>query len=256
MTNAPYVPGTAPGQFRGVNPVGTFNQYMKPFTVTSTSQFRAPPPPALDSAAYAADFEEVRTLGGTASTVRTAAQLEAARFHTENPGIFGSRNYRGFAMEGRSLADNARLMAQVWVTQADAALACFESKYFYALWRPSSAITLADTDGNAATALDATWTPSLPTPNHPEYPSGHMCVSGSGMGALRAFFGTNHISFSWSSTASSTVRDYASPDALLNEIILARIHGGMHFRTANVQGGVLGANVANWVAANHFRPKD
>ncbi len=255
-TVAPYTPGTTPGKFRGVNPIGTFNQYVKPFTLTSASQFRAPEPPALESAAYATDFEEVRTLGGTTSTVRTATQLEAARFHTENPSIFGSRNYRAFALDDRTLADNARLMAQLWVTQADALIACFDSKYFYAFWRPTSAITLADTDGNAATTLDAAWTPVVPTPNHPEYPSAHMCVNGSGTRALKAFFGTNQITFSWSSTVTSTVHDYTTTDALLSEIILARIHGGMHFRTANLQGGVLGDNVANWVVANHFKPKD
>jgi len=253
---ATFTPGTTPGTFRGVNPIGVFFPSIKPFVMTSASQFRAPPPPALGSPAYAADFEEVRTTGGTVSTVRTAAQLEAARFHTENPGVFGSRNYRSFAMDGRSLADNARLMAMLWVAQADAAIACFESKYFYVYWRPQSAIPLADTDNNAATVADPAWTPVVPTPNHPEYPSGHMCVNGSATAALKSFFGTHQISFSFGSTVTSTTRAYATPDELMNEIVLARIHGGMHFRTANVQGGVLGASVAGWVAANKFQPKD
>jgi hypothetical protein len=253
---AAFTPGTTPGAFRGVNPIGVFNPAIKPFVMTSASQFRAPPPPALDSAAYAADFEEVRTTGGTVSAVRTAAQLEAARFHTENPGVFGSRNYRGFAMDGRSLADNARLMALLWVAQADATIACFESKYFYAYWRPASAIAMADTDNNTATTADPAWTPVVPTPNHPEYPSAHMCVNGSATAALKSFFGTSQINFSFGSTVTSTTRTYATPDELMNEIVLARIHGGMHFRTANVQGGVLGASVGNWVAANKFQPKD
>jgi hypothetical protein len=251
-----FTPGTTPGAFRGVNPIGVFNPLIKPFVITSASQFRAPPPPALDSAAYAADFEEARTTGGTVSAVRTAAQLEAARFHTENPSVFGSRNYRSFAMDSRSLADNARLMAQLWVAQADATIACFESKYFYAYWRPQSAITLADTDGNEATTVDPAWTPVVPTPNHPEYPSAHMCVNGSAMAALTSFFGTSQIAFSFGSNVTATTRTYATPDDLMNEIVLARIHGGMHFRTANVQGGLLGAKVGNWVAANKFQRKD
>ena len=250
-----YTPGTAPGKFRGVNPVAPFNPFIKPFTLTSASQFRAPPPPALDSATYATDFEEVRTMGGTASTARTAAQLEAARFHTENPAIFGSRNYRGFAMGGRTLADNARLAAMIWVAQADAVIACFETKYFYEFWRPQSAITLADTDGNTATTVDATWTPVLPTPNHPEYPAAHMCVNGAGVSAVKAFFGTSQVSFSFDSTATSTTRAYATTDDLMNEIILARTHGGMHFRTSNLQGGELGRKVGEWVTKNHFLTK-
>ena len=80
-----FVPGTQPGQFRGVNPIGRTNQYVKPFSLMSASQFRAPGPPALDSAAYTADFNETRDLGGATSTARTVEQTEAARFHTEPP---------------------------------------------------------------------------------------------------------------------------------------------------------------------------
>jgi hypothetical protein len=255
-TAVSYTAGTAPGNFRGVNPVGTFSRFIKPFAVTSLTQFRAPPPPALDSAAYAADFNEVLAAGAAASSMRTADQLESARFHTEAPPVFVTRNYRAFAMESRSIADNARGMAMLFVAQADAAGTCFETKYFYDSWRPTSAIRFADTDGNAATTMDAAWTPVVPTPNHPEYPSAHMCTNASSIAAIKAHYGTDKISFNFGSTVTGTVRQYATPDDLLNEIILARIHGGMHFRTANVQGGVLGTNVAGWVIANHFKPKN
>ncbi len=231
----------------------TFNRFIKPFAVTSLSQFRAPPPPALDSAAYAADFNEVLALGATTSSMRSADQLETARFHTEAPPNLLTRNYRAFAMDSRSLAENARGMAMLWVAQADALNTCFESKYFFAFWRPISAIRFADTDGNAATTMDAAWTPVVTTPNHPEYPSAHMCGNSASMAALKAHFGTSKISFSFGSTVTGTVRQYGTPDDMLNEIILARIHGGMHFRTANVQGGVLGTNVGEWVAKNYFQ---
>ena len=250
-----YTPGTGPGAFRGTNPINVFVPYMKPFTLTSAAQFRLPPPLALGSSAYAADLAEVQALGGATSTQRSAAQLEAARFHTENPGIFLSRNYRSFAMDSRSIADNARLMAMLWVTQGDSNIACFESKYFHNYWRPQSAIPLADTDGNAATTADATWAPVVPTPNHPEYPAAHMCQNGAAAAVLKAFFGTSQVSFSFSSTATNTVRNYATPDEMVSEIELARIVGGMHFRNSGVQGGVLGSNVANWIIANHFKPK-
>lgn len=223
--------------------------------LTSAEQFRLPPPLALDSAACAADLGEVQALGGTTSTQRTASQLEAARFHTENPGIFLSRNYRSFALDRLGMADNARLMAMLWVTHGDVNIACFESKYFHNYWRPQSAIPLADTDGNPATTADATWTPVVPTPDHPEYPAAHMCHNSAAATILKAFFGTDQVSFSFSSTVTNTVRDYATPDELVNEIALARITGGMHFRNSGVQGGVLETNVANWVIANHFKPK-
>ncbi|MGH6624032.1 MAG: vanadium-dependent haloperoxidase, partial [Burkholderiaceae bacterium] len=217
MTVVSYTPGTAAGKFRGVNPVGNYNRYVKPFVLTSASQFRAADPPALDSAAYATDFNEVRTLGGTVSTARTAAQLETGRFHAEGPTTFPPRNYRSFAMDSRSLADNARLMAMVWVSIADASIACFESKYFFDFWRPLSAIPLADTDGNPGTTLDAAWTPVVPTPNYPGYPSVVPCTNSAAMAAVKAFFGTNEVKFSLNSTLTGTQREYDSPNAYLDE---------------------------------------
>lgn len=254
-TPATYAPGTAPGKFRGTNPANVFAPYIRPFALKGASQFRPPSPPALTSAEYAADFDEVLKLGGTSSALRTADQLEAARAHSENPGTYPQRNYRGFAMDSRSIADNARLTAMLWVAMNDAIIGCFEAKYFYEFWRPTSAITLADTDGNAATAVDATWTPMLPTPNHPEYPSAHLCQNGAGTAVLRSFFGTDEISFSWSSTVTNGVRQYASTEQLLSEITTARVAGGMHFRSANNAGRALGTSVGEWVVGNFFRPK-
>ncbi len=228
-----YTAKTGPGNFRGVNPVGTNNSSMKPFVLTSASQFRAAPPPALDSAAYAADFNESLAWGSSTSTLRSADQLESARFHTESPGLLVTRNYRAFAMDSRSLADNARGLAMLWVALADVTIACFDSKYFYDSWRPTSAIRFADTDGNAATTMDAAWTPVVTTPNHPEYPAAHNCANSAALAALKAHYGTNNISFSFGSTVTGTVRQYGTPDDMLNEISLARIHGGMHFRNSH-----------------------
>jgi hypothetical protein len=254
-TAVSYTPGTSPGKFRGVNPIGAFNPYIKPFTLQSASQFRAPPPPSLDSAEYAANFAEVLSTGGATSATRTAGWFEVARLHTESPATFLPRNYRAFAMDGKPIADNARVMAMLWVAMADATIACFETKYFYAFWRPVSAITLADTDGNPATDPDPAWTPSLPTPNHPEYPSAHLCVNGAAAIAMRHFFDTHLINYSFGSTVTGSVRQYPGPDAFLAETTEARIMGGMHFRHSNLVGRELGTNVGEWVASNHFRKK-
>ena len=102
---------------------------------------------------------------------------------------------RAFATTNRSLAEHARLMAMVWVAVNDSGNACFESKYFYETWRPTSAITLADTDGNPATDVEAAWVPVMPTPNHPEYPAAHSCISGAMAGILTAYYGTPNITF-------------------------------------------------------------
>jgi hypothetical protein len=106
---ATYVPGTGPGQFRGLNPVNRNGPYIKPFALTSNAQFRAPAPPALTSAAYAADFNETRTLGSATSTTRTADQSQLALFGTSTPPLYLQINLRMFATTTRSIAEHARL---------------------------------------------------------------------------------------------------------------------------------------------------
>ena len=250
-----FVSGTQPGQFRtATSPVGRENPFIRPFVTVGHSQFRAPGPKPLTSAGYAADVNETKALGFAASTTRTAEQTDIARFHTEAPPIFWTRNLRAFAKSSTSVADMARLMAMVWVTQADAANACFESKYFYLAWRPFSAITL-DGDNNADTTIDASWTPVVPTPNHPEYPAAHGCVSGSTAEILRAYFGTDQITFDFASQVTGTTHHFTSATALVDEVTVARIAGGMHFRTALVDGEALGKSVADWVASHAFQKR-
>ena len=191
------------------------------------------------------------------SALRSAAQTEVARFHTEPPPTAWPRNSRQFATSHPHLADNARLMALIWVAQADALIACFESKYHFAFWRPASAKAFADTDANAATAVDANWTPVVPTPNHPEYPAAHSCQSAAAVEAVRGFFGTNQVRFNLDSTVPGTiVHRFTTTDEMVNEVQAARIHGGMHFRTATEHGAALGVKVARWVAAHHFQKRD
>jgi len=254
---AAYVPGASPGQFRGLNPVNRNGPYIKPFALATNAQFRAPPPPALTSAAYAADLNETRALGSATSATRTADESQLALFGTSAPPLYWQVNLRAFATTARSLAEHARLMAMMWVAQNDAGNACFESKYFYERWRPLSAITLADTDGNAATDVDAAWVPVVPTPNHPEYPAAHSCISGAMAGILTAYYGTPNITFDFVGAAAATgiTRHYASMPAMTQEIQVARIAGGMHFRTSAVEGEVLGRNVAQWIVANRFKAR-
>jgi hypothetical protein len=255
VTLPPYVPGTAPGQFRGTNPINRFVQYIRPFTLTSTSQFRPLPPPALDSAAYATDLNEVKSLGGTTSSSRTAEQLEAARFHTEAPPAFLTRNFGRFARTTDSIPDAARLMAAIYVGFSDASSACFEAKYYYQTWRPLSAIPLADTDNNAATVADASWTPVLPTPNHPEYPAAHSCTAGALGELLRQYYGTKSVTYILNSLVTNTTRTYTSTDAFADEVTMARIASGMHFRYSTTAGAELGRQSAAWTFQNYFRPR-
>lgn len=241
-------------------PVNVFQRFVRPFALRSADQFRAPGPPALGSPRYAADHDEVRRLGGAVSNERTAIQAEIARFHTEPPPVFWPRNLRQFSRNDRALADNARLLAALWVAHADASTACFESKYHYNFWRPRTAIPRADEDGNAATLADSTWTSFMPTPNHPDYPAAHSCVGAATAEILRTFLGNKHLHFSMDSNAflavdnTVHVHTYASTDELVADLSVARIYAGIHFRTATRDGARLGRDVAKWVTQRFFQP--
>jgi hypothetical protein len=252
----PYVPGTLAGQFRpsAPNPVGRLNQYIKPFAIPSYAQFRASPPPALDSAFYAAELNEVNAIASTMSTSRTPQQTEVARFFTEPPGSWQWRNRGRFATASQNLADNARVTAMLAVAATDAIGACFESKYHYDYWRPTSAIRMADIDGNPATEADAAWTPFVPTPNHPEYPAAHGCDDGATAEVIRNFYGTKKVRFAFDSTVTGTTHHYESTDDLVHDVRNGRVWGGMHFRNSTVVGSELGKDVAKWVTKNYFRP--
>jgi hypothetical protein len=245
---APYVSGSAAGQFRSANPTPVFRHFpaIKPFSLNRLDQFRPAPPPALDSASYAAAVNETRSLGGLASSVRTAEQTEVARFHTEPPPMAITRNLGRFASSTANVGDAARLMATLYVSYVDAIGACFEAKYHHATWRPVSAINMAD----------AAWKPVLPTPNHPEYPAAHSCTSGSVGEALKRFYGTPKVTFTWDSKVTNTTRTYADVDAFNAEAGIARIHGGMHFTYSTVAGETLGKQVGQWVASRHFGRQD
>lgn len=259
LTAVTYTAGSEPGDFRGVNPALPFLPFVRPFVLTSASQFRADGPPALASHTYAVDLNEVKAYGSAASTVRSAAQTDLARFNTEPPPRFWPRNLRRFVSDDRSTVENARLMAMIWVAQADAVLGCFESKYYFDFWRPTSAITLADTDGNPATVADSGWAPVVPTPNHPEYPAAHSCTAASVGTVLEAFFGTSKIDFSLDSTVAglaAPVRQYHSTADFVKDLKLARIYGGMHYRTSADHGAVLGKRVGKLVVKDYFRRKN
>src|SRR4051812_5530883 len=145
------------------------------------------------------------------------------------------------------LVDTARVFGILNVSMADAAVACWDSKYRYQFWRPVTAIQLAGADGVLGGG-DPTWTPFLgATPAHPEYPSGHSTVSGSAARVLETFFGTGASFDVTSETSPGEVRQYHAFADALSEIHDARVFGGIHFRTACRRGSLLGAQVADWV---------
>ena len=256
---APVSFGSAPGDYQPTDPesgdpMNVNALTWKPFALQSASQFRPGPPPSLTSQGYARDFEEVKRQGGMTSA-RTRDQEELARWHVE-PGVVQLNRIARTeaAADGRSVLAHAWAFAVLNLAIADATTSVFEAKYTYRFWRPVTAIRHADTDANMETRQDLVWSPFLATPPHPEYPSAHAAVQSAGARVLSAYFGRFHPFRATSSTVPGAVRSYKDFGAFAEEGKLARVLGGMHFRTSVEQGGELGTNVANWVLEHDLLP--
>jgi hypothetical protein len=153
-----------------------------------------------------------------------------------------------------TLSENARLFALVNIAMADAAIACWDAKYHYVFWRPITAIALADTDGNPATMPEPGWTPLIVTPNFPEYPSGHATVSPAAAVILQAAFGDSGPFTLDSEVLPGVLHSFMSFAAAADEAFVARIYGGIHFRTSCRDGHELGVSVGNYILVNAALP--
>jgi hypothetical protein len=235
-------------------PIGLYLGLMRPFSLRSADVFRPGGPPALDTKKWARDYNEVKEIGSSTSTARSPEQTVAARFWAEPPVQQARNSFRRFVGEHElDVAQAARFMAMVSVTYADALIACFEAKYHYAFWRPISAIRAGHTDGNDATVGDPTWSTLLAaTPNHPEYPSAHSCVTPAGGLVVARFLGTPEIDFTVPSLTGLGDRHYARARDLADEVSNARIWGGIHYRFAVEDGVEIGKKTAHHVLAHHF----
>ncbi|GID96363.1 vanadium-dependent haloperoxidase [Amorphoplanes digitatis] len=255
---ATWTVGTEPGQWRPTPPAfaqdGAQVADIRPFVIPRADLFGTAGPPALGSAAYARDLNEVKALGPATGSARTQDQTEAAIWwHDRRQTEWEIK--RQLAQTRRlSPLQTARMFAMTDVTRADSTIACFHQKRTWNFWRPVTAVRLADTDGNPATTADPAWTPLLITPPFPDHTSGHSCSTATIMYALRQFFGRDDVPFSAYSTDSGTTRHFDSFSQALDEVVEARIWGGVHFRTADEQGTRLGTQVARYVLAREFRP--
>ncbi len=238
-----------------------------PFIVPSAEMLRTDGPNAPTSAAYAEDFNEVKELGSLHSTTRTADETDAAIFWQDQAMALWNRIFRTLAAsQNLDIVENARLFAMENLAAADAAIGCWNDKYYWQFWRPITAIREADTDGNPDTEADPTWLPlfdpatpvcsglPLATPPFPDHPSGHACSSSALVHTLQNFFGTDKIGFSAFSNKSCTTRSFDRFSDALKEVIDARVWAGIHFRTADTQGAVLGNKVAHYLNRHYFQP--
>jgi hypothetical protein len=257
-----FTPTPAPGVWRPTPPaflpaLTPWMATMKPLLLTDAAQFRPGPPPALDSREYARDFEEVRLFGGKTGSLRTPEQTETARFWTELAYQQHSRTLRNLVTRlGLDLSKAARALAMGTTVMADSLIACWDAKFAYGFWRPVTAIAEADTDGNDRTTPDPAWEPIAPTPNHPEYPAAHGCVTGAAAAVAAELVGSDRIELDVSSTVTGTTRHFEHVNDLEREIVDARVYAGFHWRNSGEVGARLAERVSQWALQHYFRATD
>jgi hypothetical protein len=233
---------------------------MKPFMLQNPSQFRPGPPPRLSSERWATEFNEIKAYGAADSAVRSPQQTAVAKFWNANGVNQSNQAFQDVAIaHGMGLVDAARLLAMGDLVDADAGIACWDAKYHYLFWRPVMAIRNADIDGNHATHRDAGWTPLLTTPNHPEYPAAHTCLSGAEAELYAAVLGTRRIEVKIHGSADGTGDNWATTKTfkrvadLEREVANARVWAGLHYRESAVAGLVLAREVARWTLPRYFQ---
>ena len=248
-TAGAYVPTTIPA-------VSQWPQ-RKPWLMTSAAQFRPGPPPALTSALWARDYNEIKAMGSKNSTRRTAEQTDLARFWEATlPPIYHGVVRSVANQPGRDVTQNARLFAAVTQASDDAIIAVMDAKYHYNFWRPVTAIRRGDIDGNDATERDASWTPLIETPMHPEYPCAHCIVASSVGTVLKAEIGAGPTPTltTTSSAVQGVSRSWTKVDDFIQEVSLARICDGVHYRNSTEVGTAMGKQVGELAVAKYLQP--
>lgn len=258
-----YTPGEGPGRYQ-FNPPFEFAfvpdwRHLQPFALTSPDQFRSVPHPALDSEAYAADFNEVKAIGEMNSPTRLPEQLSYGKFWYELSEIGWNRIGRVVAVDQElGLQSTARLFTLLNMAMSDAYVAGWDSKYHYDLWRPVTAIHAADTDGNPATTADPSWESAQVTPPVQDYPSTHSALGNAAAGVLASVFG-DATAFTFPSTSADppgSSRSFTSFSQAADENADSRVMAGLHFRFACEAGQELGRQVAGWTLTNYLQPQD
>jgi PAP2 superfamily len=229
---------------------------VKPFAMQSPSQFRPQPPIALKSAEWATDYNEIKNLGGKTSSKRTARQTEDAQFWL----ITGPVSYYPIvrqlvAAKGMDVIDSARFMALASTAVADSYIAVFDAKYHYEFWRPITAIRNGDLDDNPATELAATWQPIDNTPMHPEYPCAHCISSAAIATVIETVLGSADIPevSMTSATAPGITHHWSNVWAYADEVALARIYAGFHYRFSTKVGQDMGRKIGQLVVQGQMQ---
>jgi hypothetical protein len=221
------------------------------------SRFRPPPPPALRSGRYAHAYHEVKRVGAAESRERPADRGDIARFYglTLSVDIWHPAAAQLSAARGKTLAQNARIFALVAMATFDSLLVAWDGKYHHQLWRPVTAIRAGDDDHHPRTEPDPAWTPLVPPPAHPSYPSAHASAAGGAIAVLERHYGKNGFEVALENPKIPEVTPrYTGWMQIARDIDDARIYGGVHFRFDQEAGARLGRQVGTFIANHKLRP--
>lgn len=218
---------------------------VKPFVLRTMNGLEFKGPPAISSAEFARDFDEVRSIGARDSTTRTADQTAAAIFWVVQTAVpWHAAARAASAAKGLSVSENATLFALLALATADSQIVAFQEKYSRPHWRPVTAIRAAADLDVPALRGDRTWEPLLVTPPHPDYPSAHAIFSGAAETVLKTLFGSDTVEVSVTYPAPLGItRTFRTFSAITEEVDNARVWGGIHFRSADRDGSEIGRKI-------------
>jgi len=248
-----YRPLTAPGVYVMTTlPIAFHWGNVTPWVLERGSRFRPGPPPTLTSLEWMRDCEEVRDLGARKSTVRTAEQTDVARFWSVvGPASWDPVLRAVAAAQGRTLVQNARLFALAEMAAADAYIAVFDAKYAFNFWRPITVMR----NGSGTMAPIPDWEPLIDTPLHPEYPCAHCITSAAIAAVLEAELGAQFPEITMTSPgAPGVIRRWTTAKAFTDEVSMARIYGGVHYRTSTVVGQSMGRQIGEYAVQRYLKP--
>lgn len=269
--------------------LGAYWGQVTPFVLSSGSQFRPPPPPALTDQAYTTAFDAVQQIGGDpkngTATTRTPAQTFEGIFWTYDgtpmicapPRLYNQvARTVGLQHGVADVSTAARFLALINTAMADAAIAAWDAKYYYQFWRPVTAIRSTDQGGNTMVHPDPTWYPLGAaatnthgpnfTPPFPAYVSGHATIGGAMFEILRHYVpdATPFVFISdeydglnkdiYGHTMPFRPQYFKSiTDASLQNSE-SRVYIGVHWQFDADMGVATGTKVGDWVYANAFQP--
>lgn len=242
-------------------PTLPFWAHVKPFSLKSADQFRAPPPPPLNSKEYADEIAYVARVGPRDGAERTEYQTMSTPFWSDDlgtstpPGHWNTIAQDLARRNNLSIPECARLFALLNMGQADAGITCWDTKFFYSTWRPETALREVDATINPHAIREPDFIPNMPSPSFPSYTSGHSTFSAAAARFLARFFGTDEIEFTVTSDGlPGAVRTFKKLSDAQREVGMSRVWGGIHVMSDNIEGQKAGVAIGDWVFENSLQP--